>query len=756
MGKILRSALLGIFLGIFLTAFACATVTTTSTKVTYAGSGSTGPFNFSFPVFSASDLQVIEYDPNGNPTTLTLNTDYTVSGLPASGAGSGSVTLTNALATGYTLVIMRAMQDLQTQNWSPGILTSTSLNNSADSLEMQIQQAQEEINRSILLSPLDSGPFVLPPPAERANRALMFDSSGNPTVGELLSTALPATVLSPLSGGGFQTPGPVNTGTTGQFQIDSNGNVRAPSIEIGSTGYFADGAMPVNVKIEAKGDGIQDDTTAWQDTVNKAEAAGVPVYCPDGIYKLSANIAVTGTIKIFGQNNGCKLIMANAGTPTAPRYFFNLTNAPDSEISGIYFMGSATSPGSPGSEQLDTGIHADSTSPGLKVHGNIFEALNIGINLVGTPRSRVYDNKFRNIIGSATASTGYGILASNGADWTDIYDNDFDGYNYPTDSSSVMRHAIYISSGTSHAIAHHNTIRGCIWAGININTSSTQTEQVGLTITGNTLDHCVNSATTPVYSGSINVYGNHSGFTLDSNTILNSGGDGISDAGLAGDDTHLCGWDTIVGNTINSVGYFGITVEGSGNNTVGPNNIYSVSLASPGTYSGVRLTSTAEGGASVPGQPANNRIDLSTIASPAGQMAYTLADNADHPGIINYVSGITPGASILNGNGTLIKTSGGITKTVTASAYTLSSMDGTVTFSAPIGIALALPPCNSTSMLGWKGSLENVGAGTVTGTANGSDAIIESGASASSFSLGTNHSANLACDGNGHWALVLY
>ena len=85
------------------------TISTNAIRVSYAGSGTTGPFAFTFKIFTSSDITVIKIDSNGTAQTLVLNSDYTVAAI---GVGvyetyddGGNVTLIDALASGETLVI---------------------------------------------------------------------------------------------------------------------------------------------------------------------------------------------------------------------------------------------------------------------------------------------------------------------------------------------------------------------------------------------------------------------------------------------------------------------------------------------------------------------------------------------------------------------------------------------------------------------------------------------------------------------------
>ena len=125
------------------------TVTTSATKVVYNSNGTTGPFSFSFPIYAATDLAVFKYDSLGTETRLTLNTDYTVTGVTSGTQSTGSVRLTTALPSGFTLVIMRSMSYLQGSNWQNlQSFTAKSINDGLDILDMQIQQLKEITDRT--------------------------------------------------------------------------------------------------------------------------------------------------------------------------------------------------------------------------------------------------------------------------------------------------------------------------------------------------------------------------------------------------------------------------------------------------------------------------------------------------------------------------------------------------------------------------------------------------------------------------------
>ena len=87
------------------------TITSTTAENTYQGAGSAGPFAYTFMVFQYSHLQVTATDPNGVVTPLVYGVDFTATGVLAK--NGGTVTLTVALAVGWTLTIQRVVPLVQ-------------------------------------------------------------------------------------------------------------------------------------------------------------------------------------------------------------------------------------------------------------------------------------------------------------------------------------------------------------------------------------------------------------------------------------------------------------------------------------------------------------------------------------------------------------------------------------------------------------------------------------------------------------------
>lgn len=72
-------------------------------RVRYLGNGTARTFAFTFTIFKPEQVQVVQADAKGSESTLALTQDYTVA---LNSDGTGSVTLTRALPTGYVLALV--------------------------------------------------------------------------------------------------------------------------------------------------------------------------------------------------------------------------------------------------------------------------------------------------------------------------------------------------------------------------------------------------------------------------------------------------------------------------------------------------------------------------------------------------------------------------------------------------------------------------------------------------------------------------
>lgn len=132
------------------------TINSTNRKAgPYIGNGTATVFPFSFKVFQAADLEVVRLNVSTNvETTLALTTDYTVSlNQDQDSNPGGSITLVaGALASGFNLVITSDVENLQpTDLTNQGGFYPDVINDALDRATIQIQQLQEEVDRSAKL-----------------------------------------------------------------------------------------------------------------------------------------------------------------------------------------------------------------------------------------------------------------------------------------------------------------------------------------------------------------------------------------------------------------------------------------------------------------------------------------------------------------------------------------------------------------------------------------------------------------------------
>jgi len=128
------------------------TIETTANRISYTGSGTTGPFSFPYYFLDDGDLTVIKTTiADGTEETLTLTTDYTVSG--AGEAAGGSVTLVATLSSSYKLTIIRDPDILQPADYPANDRFPAATHEEAlDRATMILQRLKDLIDRSFRLS----------------------------------------------------------------------------------------------------------------------------------------------------------------------------------------------------------------------------------------------------------------------------------------------------------------------------------------------------------------------------------------------------------------------------------------------------------------------------------------------------------------------------------------------------------------------------------------------------------------------------
>jgi len=158
------------------------TVSSLNTKNSYNGDGSATSFAYQFPIHSTAELTVIERAANGTETIKSLGSHYSITD---NGASGGNVIFSTAPISGVTVVLLRNTNLTQEVDYIENDAFPAETHEAAiDKLTLQIQEAQEEINRSIKLSrtnTITSTEFTVGS-TDRAGKMLGFDNSGNLSV----------------------------------------------------------------------------------------------------------------------------------------------------------------------------------------------------------------------------------------------------------------------------------------------------------------------------------------------------------------------------------------------------------------------------------------------------------------------------------------------------------------------------------------------------------------------------------------------
>lgn len=163
----------------------------------FTATGGETVFPVSFPFFSATDL-LVQRVRAGSTTTLTLGTDYSVTGGGA--PAGGTVTLAAPALAGDLIVIASAQPVARTSEWTDGqALTARALNAEFARWWIAAQQLARDSGQAVRV-PISEPPLAdLPPAATRANKFLTFDSEGQPIVSD--GPSIGGITVSAFSGG---------------------------------------------------------------------------------------------------------------------------------------------------------------------------------------------------------------------------------------------------------------------------------------------------------------------------------------------------------------------------------------------------------------------------------------------------------------------------------------------------------------------------------------------------------------------------
>ena len=273
------------------------TVSSTTTKVSYSGNGSTTVFAYTFKIFAAADLTVIvRTDSTGAETTKTLTADYTVSG--AGNAGGGHVTMTTAPASGETLLIKRKIALTQSTDYvANDPFPAASHEDALDRLTFIAQEQQEVFDRAVVLPETDTASTVIPNSVTRANKFLGFDSSGNMAALESTGTAPGAIGTANLVDGAV---------TTAKLAADSVTSAKIVDGTIATADIADDAVTQAKVADDAIGtDQIADSAVSTAQisdgSITAAKLASGAAFSAGMLMPYAGTSAPTGWLLAYGQ-----------------------------------------------------------------------------------------------------------------------------------------------------------------------------------------------------------------------------------------------------------------------------------------------------------------------------------------------------------------------------------------------------------------------------------------------------------------------
>jgi hypothetical protein len=153
------------------------TISTTESRISYAGNGSTTDFSYPYLFLENGDLVVVLISSTGTETAQVLDTDYTLTG--AGSESGGTVTMGTAPASGETLVIYREMDMTQETDYIEGdAFPAESHETALDRLTMLIQQVHDQTERSLRTSISSTIDNELPAPVANSYIKVNSDADG--------------------------------------------------------------------------------------------------------------------------------------------------------------------------------------------------------------------------------------------------------------------------------------------------------------------------------------------------------------------------------------------------------------------------------------------------------------------------------------------------------------------------------------------------------------------------------------------------
>ena len=252
------------------------TITSATARNDYTGSGSSGPYAFTFKVFAYSHLVAYVTDLSGNTTTLAWGAGFSATGV--NNAVGGTITFTTAITAGYAISIQRSVP--LTQLFDYRNQSEFFPANYENGLDYEMMALQE-------LAAAQARMFQLPA------ASTITPIVGALTAGDYLRVNL--------AGTGIEAVATV-VAAQNFLQSGTGAVTRSANSKMGEVYSVTD--------FGAKGDGTTNNATAFAAATAAALAAGRPLFFPNGVYLTSSNLTFTTAITLIGES-GTRIKLAS-------------------------------------------------------------------------------------------------------------------------------------------------------------------------------------------------------------------------------------------------------------------------------------------------------------------------------------------------------------------------------------------------------------------------------------------------------------
>lgn len=234
--------------------------------VRLVGNGTQSVFEFPFPVFASEDVAV------------SLNGALQTAGYSVTGVGNtagGTVTFDTPPASGIVITLERRMPfERLTDFIEGGNFSASSINTELDFLVAGLQQVENDQTEMMKFPSTENPQFTtLPDKSARANKALGFDGDGNPVAVSLAGSMAEPSFTA------------VGTGATTRTSTDK----LSEHISVKDFG--------------AVGDGVADDTIAFQNAIAQHKA----VFVPKGMYRITSTLTLGNGQSLRGAGDASEI-----------------------------------------------------------------------------------------------------------------------------------------------------------------------------------------------------------------------------------------------------------------------------------------------------------------------------------------------------------------------------------------------------------------------------------------------------------------